>query len=385
MVPKGRSRSTLYAYMSIVIFILVLVALIVVHEFGHFVVAKLSGMRVDEFGIGYPPRAWSFKKGETVYSLNWLPFGGFVKIYGEDMEEKLPDAAPSADSHRAFSARPRVLQALTLVAGIVMNLLFAYALISITLVMGTPRALDDADIARAQHVSVVVAGVLPDSPAAKAGLQAGDYIRSATLGDAVFTGGTADTFTALVAGDTSTAPITLKLERNGTMITASTTPVTGTIASDPTRPAIGVKLATVGVISVPFWKAPIEGAVLTWDVTVQTAVALVHFFAGLLTFTADLAQVSGPVGIAGAVGAASSEGLSALLTITALISINLALINVLPIPALDGGRLLFVLIEAITRRPIKPALANTVNVAGFALLILLMLVVTAHDVFKLIG
>ncbi len=124
---------------------------------------------------------------------------------------------------------------------------------------------------------------------------------------------------------------------------------------------------------------------LTWDVTVQTAVALVHFFAGLLTFTADLAQVSGPVGIAGAVGAASSEGLSALLTITALISINLALINVLPIPALDGGRLLFVLIEAITRRPIKPALANTVNVAGFALLILLMLVVTAHDVFKLIG
>lgn len=371
--------------MSIVIFILVLVALIVVHEFGHFVVAKLSGMRVDEFGIGYPPRAWGFQKGETFYSLNWLPFGGFVKIYGEDMEEQLPGSEPSADTSRAFSARPRPLQAATLLAGIVMNLLFAYVLISATLLMGTPRALEPDEIASARNAVVMVAGVLPGSPAAVAGIEVGDYIRSATSGESYFTGASADHFTSFVSNQAITKPIALEIEREGQVRSVTVTPVAGTIASDPTRPALGVQLASVGVVPMPWWKAPIEGAVITWHVTKETAIALVNFFASIFTLTADLAQVSGPVGIAGAVGTASSEGIAPLLTITALISINLALINLLPIPALDGGRLLFVLIESVIRRPIKAAVANTVNVAGFGLLLLLMLVVTANDVFKLFG
>src|SRR3989344_214486 len=123
--------------MSILIFIAVLVALIVVHEFGHFVVAKWSGMRVDEFGLGYPPRAMVIGKiGETEYTLNWLPFGGFVKIFGEDGK-----VAETVSDSRAFSARPRILQALVLVAGISMNLLFAYVLITGALIAGTPRAL----------------------------------------------------------------------------------------------------------------------------------------------------------------------------------------------------------------------------------------------------
>ncbi|KKW39394.1 MAG: Peptidase M50, partial [Parcubacteria group bacterium GW2011_GWA1_54_9] len=123
--------------MSILIFILVIVALIVVHEFGHFVAAKWSGMRVDEFGLGYPPRALVIaKKGGTLYTLNWLPFGGFVKIYGEDGL-----SLNQVRDSRAFSARPRILQALVLVAGVAMNLLFAYVLITGALVAGTPRAL----------------------------------------------------------------------------------------------------------------------------------------------------------------------------------------------------------------------------------------------------
>ncbi|HQT82798.1 MAG TPA: site-2 protease family protein, partial [Candidatus Paceibacterota bacterium] len=152
--------------MSVVIFIAVIVALIVVHEFGHFVVAKLSGMRVDEFGLGYPPRAAVLGKiGETTYTLNWLPFGGFVKIYGEDGGEH---------GARAFSARPRLLQAVVLIAGIAMNLLFAYALITGALIAGTPRALSDSELATARNVELAVANVLPGSPASQAGLVPGD-------------------------------------------------------------------------------------------------------------------------------------------------------------------------------------------------------------------
>ena len=373
--------------MDILIFIAVLVALIVVHEFGHFVVAKLSGMRVDEFGIGYPPRAWAFRKGETEYSLNWLPFGGFVKIFGEDMEEKLPEATESSvgEKSRAFSSRPRSLQALVLVAGIAMNLLFAYVLITATLLMGTPRALAPEELATATEVSVAVAGVLPESPAAKAGLVPGDYLQGANIVVSEWNGTDVDMFTLFVTNDTQLAPIELQVLRGEEIVTLEATPEVGIIASDPTRPALGVQLAVVGVVQVALLQAPIEGAVLTWEVTKETAIALVKFFGGVFTFTADLAQVSGPIGIAGAVGSASSQGLASLLTITALISINLALINILPIPALDGGRLLFVIIEAITKRPIKPIVANGINTVGFGFLILLMLVVSAHDVFKLFG
>lgn len=368
--------------MSIIIFILVLVALIVVHEFGHFVVAKLSGMRVDEFGIGYPPRAWGFRKGETEYTLNWLPFGGFVKIFGEDMEEKLPGALPTTES-RAFSSRPRILQALTLVAGIAMNLLFAYVLITATLLMGTPRALAPEELASATNISVAIAGVLPDSPAANAGLMAGDYLKSATVGDSQWEGSDVASFTAFVAQNTEL--ITISVLRGDSLQTLSATPQVGIVPSDQTRPALGVQLAVVGVVPVSLLEAPLEGAVLTWEVTKQTAIALVQFFSSIFMLTADLSQVSGPIGIAGAVGNASSQGLASLLTITALISINLALINILPIPALDGGRLLFVLIESITRKPLKPVVANTMNTIGFGLLILLMLVVSASDVFKIVG
>jgi len=263
--------------MSVLIFIIVLVVLIVAHEFGHFVAAKWAGMRVDEFGLGYPPRALTIATlGETRYTLNFVPFGGFVKIYGEDaIPQQVRDA-------RAFSSKTRLAQALVLVAGIAMNLVLAWFIF--TALLMTPHWVNDHEF---------------------------------------------------VAGRA-------------------------------------------------FVPALVEGAQVTVRVTGVIALGLAHFFAGLFTLTADLSQVSGPVGIAGAVGAAAHTGWQDLLSLTALISINLALINLIPIPALDGGRLLFVLIESITRRPIKPVVANTINATGFAFLILLMLVVTLHDVYRLI-
>lgn len=363
--------------MSILIFVLVLIALIVVHEFGHFVAAKLSGMRVDEFGLGYPPKAWGKKIGETEYTLNWLPFGGFVKIFGEDPEPGRP-AAP-----RSFTSKNRGLQALVLVAGIAMNLLFAYLLITATLFMGTTRALTDEEALHAADARLAVASVLPGSPAADAGLREGEFILSATAGEDSIAGADAEAFTSFVsAHDELTLTV---LAGDGTTRSVTVAPEAGIVATDPERQALGVGLAIVGTLAMPWYQAPLDGALITIELTKQTAIALVGFFGSILTLSADFAQVSGPVGIAGAVGDASASGLASLLTITALISINLALINLLPVPALDGGRLLFVAIESVLRRPIPATFANAVNGIGFLALILLMLVVTASDIFKIVG
>jgi len=347
--------------MSIIIFIIVIVALIVVHEFGHFVAAKLSGMRVDEFGLGYPPRAMTIAKvGETVYTLNWLPFGGFVKILGED------DSRPSETDPRAFPSRPRILQAFVLIAGIAMNMFFAYVLITGALAIGTPRALSQDEIPNARAAQLIVANVLPGSPAARAGLSAGDVIISAEDGHFVFSGVDPAAFTEFVANGGGNATIALSVRHAGNEEkTIFIRPETGVIAADPSRSALGVEVAPVGVVPLSF--------------------GLWHFFSGVFTFSADLSQVAGPVGIAGVVGTASVQGLGYLFSIMAIISINLALINLIPVPALDGGRLLFVIIESIIRRPIKAGVARTLNAVGFVFLVLLMVVVTAHDIFRIVG
>ncbi len=360
--------------MTIILFVAVLVVLIVVHEFGHFVAAKLFKMRVDEFGIGYPPKAIGFKRGETEYSINWLPFGGFVKIFGED-------GIAGAPPPRSFASKPRYQQAIVLVAGIGMNLLFAYLLLSITLAMGMPRALTAEEAATAKDAALVVSSILPGSPAAGAGVMRGDTILAVEGAGGRFSGADSEGFTAFVAEHET--PLTLFVDRAGKQIAIEVTPQSGVISADPARAALGVAIAPIGTVAVPWYRAPIEGAVLTWEATKETAMGLGAFFGSLFTLSADLSQVSGPGGRAGAVGEAGASGIVPLLTLTAIISINLALINIVPVPALDGGRLLFVAIEAVTRRPIPPVLSNALNFGGFALLILLMLVVTASDIFKL--
>ena len=399
--------------MNVLIFIVVIVALIVVHEFGHFVAAKLSKMRVDEFGLGYPPRAAVIGRiGETILSLNWLPFGGFVKIFGEDGEpaggsqtsKNSGSLTSSAADPRAFSSKNRFAQAFVLVAGVTMNLLFAYVLITGALIAGTPRALSQSEIAHARDVELAIANVLPSSPAARAGLLPGDSIITAKYGllssqsDSLQEWHAADSldkvlgtsvslpksFSAFIAASGG-EEVLLNVHRNGAEQTIIATPAAGVAASDPTRYALGVEVVTIGVVPLSFGAAVVEGASLTWGTVVATAVGLWHFFYGVFTLSADLSQVAGPVGIAGAVGAASASGLGNLFSIMAVISINLALINLIPVPALDGGRLLFVIIESVIRRPIKPSIARAVNAVGFLFLILLMLVVTAHDIFRIVG
>ncbi len=361
--------------MTIILFILVLVVLIVVHELGHCCAAKGSGMKVEEFGIGYPPRALTLaKKHGTDYTLNWLPFGGFVKIKGEDGEEGGNDS---------FAGKPHAVQALVILAGIFMNILFAWVLLSITLTIGMPRALSDEEALRAPDASLAISQVLEGSPAEVAGLKAGDLVKEMSVGEESFSGASSEAFTSFV-GTHEGKELSFVITRGNEEVTLTAIPETGIIAAAPERAALGVGVTPVGTLPVSLLNAPYEGALLTLSVTEQVGSGLIHFFTGLFTLSADLSEVSGPLGIAGAVGDASHAGLVALLTLTAIISINLALINVLPVPALDGGRFLFILIEWVTRKRIPDNIVGAVNGAGFAALILLMVIVTASDLFKLV-
>jgi regulator of sigma E protease len=412
-------------FLEIITFLIVIIVLILVHEIGHFIVAKLSGMRVDEFGIGLPPRILTFGKiGDTAYTLNWLPFGGFVRIFGEDgvEEETLDDSAgeesaeqpaektvatepleakesptdeasdsdeeaATEEESRSFSSKPRIYQALVLLAGIFMNLLFAYILINVSEVMGTQQLLTYGHEGTAKNITLEFTSVTPGSPADKAGIKAGDEVKGATIIYGAFGIGYSQTnplgLSTLIGTDTTNAPIQFSIVRGKTAEKITVTPKEDIIAGSPTRPAIGVSISEVGIVKVPLLQAPIYSAKVFWNMVSETGSGLYTFFKGIVTFKANLSQVSGPIGIAGIIGQASASGFAELLSLTALISINLAIINLIPIPALDGGRLLFVIIEAIIERPIPPKIAGRVNLVGFVLLILLMLVVTAHDIFNL--
>ncbi len=366
--------------MTIITLIVVIVALVVVHEFGHFIAAKLFGMRVDEFGLGYPPRALTIgKKGDTLYTLNWLPFGGFVKIHGE---EELLELDHAQSSPRSFMSKNRFAQGVVLSAGIVMNIVFAYVLLASALALGMPRALSSNELAQARQLERMVTRVMPDSPAARAGLVAGDVIKRAATAQNAWDAKGAATFVTFVT-ETHGLPIALALKRGGSDVSITVTPAQGVVQTDASRYAIGIEVTDVGIVRRSLGASIVEGFWMTVDMVRLTAEGLANFFTGILTLSANLADVSGPVGMAGAVGAAQADGIGSLLSLVAIISINLALINLIPVPALDGGRLLFVIVEAITRRRIKPRVAQTMNSVGFVFLVLLMVAVTVHDIFKL--
>lgn len=381
----------MFTITSIVLFIIVLAVLIASHEFGHFIVAKLSGMRVDEFALGFPPKILSWTKGGTKYSLNLIPFGGYVKIFGEDPTEEIKQ---SSDFKRSFGARPKWHQALVLLAGVACNLILAWILFSISFMSGLPLSTGFFSPNDNYQAVTVVTGVLPDSPAAKAGLPVGSQIISIS-NFAVNKGWHEPTVTqvqGLIAESLNQELVVNYIAKpnpkewrrydRAKVETLKIVPVDGVVAG---KAAIGVSMDMVAVIKEPFYKAPVTGLFFTATMTKYTAQALWGF--GKQLFNGGqkeaLAQVTGPIGLVGLVGEAGKMGLVYLLTFTALISINLAVINIIPFPALDGGRLLFLAIEAIIRRPLKPVVANTANLIGFALLMLLMIAVTVKDVVSL--
>ncbi|MDP6387704.1 MAG: site-2 protease family protein [Candidatus Pacebacteria bacterium] len=369
--------------MSIIIFIIVLVVLILVHEIGHFIAAKRAGIKVLEFGIGFPPKIFSKKVGETKYSLNWIPFGGFVKIFGEDPSK---ESISGTESHRSFVNKPKRIQALVIVAGVAFNMLLAVILFSAGFFIGMPVSDNDPLVVNKGYeitnAKLTIVNILQGTPAENADLKAGDEILSvATRNDNVdiLNPENVSDFIASNEGE----DIAFVYKRAGEVLLAEIVPESSVVEGESERVAIGMFIGTVGTLKLPILIALIEGTKLTVSMTYIIAIALGGFLLNMFTLSADLSQIAGPVGIVGLVGDAAKLGFVSLLNFTAIISIHLALINSFPFPALDGGRLVIILIEAIKKSPIKPKIVNAVNTIGFALLILLMLVVTYNDILKL--
>ncbi len=363
--------------MSIILFIIILVFLILVHEFGHFIAAKRSGVRVDEFGVGFPPRLFSKKYGETVYSVNALPFGGFVKIFGENPEE---DSLKGPDAKESITEKSKWVQAWIISAGVIFNLLLALVLISLGFMAGLPFPADDAKYgARVQDSALTITHVMSKSPAESSGLKGGDKIIRLYAGPASLESPLVESTREFIA---SYNEITLEYMRDGEIKTTVIQTEAGIVKN---RRAIGISMGMTGTLKLPVHEAVYAGFITTASLTWATTIGLLDFFKNIFTAQADFSEISGPVGIVGIVGDASALGFIYLIFLTALISINLAIINLLPFPALDGGRLFFLLIEAIKGSPIKAVVVNTTNGIGFILLILLMVVVTYSDIVKIIN
>lgn len=360
------------------IFIVILGLLILSHELGHFLAAKWAKMRVDEFAFGFPPKLFSFRRGETTYSFNLIPFGGFVKIHGEDA--LVDDVAESAtDRTRRFTARPKGAQAVVIVAGVVFNLILAWLLLTIGFSIGFPTQATEANKDSLINTHIVVATVLPDSPAETAGLKGGETVTGLTALGKDYSFSTDATSLGEVVQTSRGAPVTLLYERGDTRIRTEITPV---LNKETNLYTLGVGLESIGLLKLSPLTALREGGLRTVEYTWLTLSGFFNLIYDALLGRADLTAISGPVGIYFLVSDATTLGLSYLLGFTAFISISLAVINILPFPALDGGRLAMLVVETLRGKPLSDRLIARINTIGFMVLILLMVLVSYRDLTK---
>lgn len=391
--------------LTIVIFLLILTVLVIIHELGHFLVAKKFGIKVEEFGFGFPPRLFGIKKGETLYSINALPIGGFVKLFGEDeagggtlrLRSGQESVGKSADLKRAFFARPASERAAVVVAGVVMNVLLAiiifYAFLSISnfktdlLLLGDYKFFGVKQTNYNIEKAEIISAVSPNSPAQKAGMKPPIKILSAN--DTEVT--KASDFIKIVNENKGkTLMVTWQEIKTGVIMSKEITP-----RSSPPK-----NEGPLGVGFFPF-------AVLEYESAAQKVFSGIAHPYNLMSYNLDIMRkiivfsfekktaepiregVAGPVGIATLVGAIvgiedAREMVLQLLNLAGILSISLAFFNVLPIPALDGGRLFFILIEMVIRRKVSQKFEAAAHAVGFAILMALVLLITFNDIIKLL-
>lgn len=326
--------------------------LILIHELGHFLAAKFFNIRVEEFGFGFPPRIASMRKGETEYTFNALPFGGFVRLYGEAGTQQNLE-----EPHRAFSLQPAWKRGIVIAAGVLMNVLAAWVVISAVFMIGTPPA-------------VMIAEVVPGSPADEAGLVRGDIVVGYEKIHA---------FVALVE-EKSGVPFSFVVNRNGEEMSVEAIPDLDPPAG---RGALGVSLVEIGAPRLGILESMGAAAKNTITGMGAIVVGLAGVIGGIVTGNGVSDAVVGPVGIFAIANQAGQLGVSYLLQLIGIISLHLAVLNAIPFPALDGGRFLFLLIEKVKGSPIPIRVEQWTNGLGFIALLVLMVFITARDIVGL--
>lgn len=367
--------------LSVLIFILILSVLVIIHELGHFLMAKRAGIGVEEFGFGLPPRIWGKKIGGTIYSVNWLPFGGFVKLVGEDVTDKRRDAKNS------FQVKSLSQRATVVVAGVFMNLILAVVIFYVVIIalgfkVNMPLLVNHKFKFVDQTKAPLVASVNDNSPAKAAGLAPGDSI-SAVDGQKV---NSVEDLQKVIRGSGG-KQISLTVENpvNNKLKTVVATPVYNDSLKNY---ALGVGLGELVVLN---YDKPVQKVFAGFIHSYNTVDYSIRVFADLIGFAvrehniAPVSEgVSGPVGIAALTKQAVALGPISVLQLAGLLSLNLAVLNILPIPALDGGRFFFIIFEAITRRKVNATFEKWVHTAGFAVLIALIVLVSFNDILKLV-
>jgi regulator of sigma E protease len=370
---------------TVAAFLAVLVILVLVHEFGHFVVAKRAGINVQEFGVGFPPRITSVVWRGTRYSLNWIPLGGFVKMLGEDgdreaqkmRERGLSEAAVDKAMAGAFNRKPIWVRMTVLLAGVVMNFILAGVLFSV--VVALPQI--------APRGGLVIEDIQRDSPAQTAGLQPGDVILSAD--GRTFT--VPSDLTAYVRGRADHR-VRLQIRREGAIedVTVMPRPVTEAQANRGIG-AVGFSWSPERLEELPpIAQNPLQAVVIGFGgdgasgLAVQLPGALADAVGGLLGLNPDAGQAVGPIGIAEQTGRVLEGPTVGFLFFVGILSLNLAVLNVLPFPPLDGGRILVTLIEAVRRRKLPAEREALIYLTGFMVLIALVILISIQDVQRLI-
>ncbi len=349
-----------------------LIGLIILHELGHFVLAKKFGVKVEEFGLGYPPRLFGKKIGETIYSLNLLPFGAFVKIYGQEKRAKGP---------RSFGAKPFWQKALIILGGVVSFWIVAAILLSIVMGLGVPSMIDDEEGGILKDPKVQIISIVSNSPAEQAELKLGDAIKNVKcqILDAEINKVKEVQESIDICKGQETV---LTIQRGRDIFDVSLIP---RISHPKEEGPMGVALVRTALKSYPWYQAPNEGTKATAALTIAVIRGWGMVFSSLFQGKGipPGVEIGGPVRIFELFVDVGTLGVNYFLQFIALISISLALINILPIPALDGGWLLFLVIEKLRGKPLNDKIVQKISITFFFLLIALMIWITIKDIIRL--
>ncbi|MCK5603881.1 site-2 protease family protein, partial [Candidatus Pacearchaeota archaeon] len=354
--------------------------LVLVHEWGHFAAARRAGIKVEEFGLGMPPKAKKIYKDKqgTVYTLNWIPFGGFVRLYGEDSSD--PKVLKDKNS---FAAKSIPQRSLVIVAGVLMNFFLAWVLITIGFMVGmkpflvTPEDVDqgiEAGIVEATKV-LYIHEISPDGALANTEIKAGDFIFS--VNDVAVTD---DLDLKTVIQPNSETKLVYQHEQKEAVLNVRSN-AEGLLGMGISHERF---VSNIKEVSYPFYQAPIKAFSEIGRLSVLTVKMLGDVVVSLVAKLTVPEGVAGPVGIARMTHHFAQEGFMALVQFTALLSISLGVINIMPFPALDGGRFLFIIFEVILRKRVNVKMEAVVHTVGFALLMLLILVITWNDILTLL-